>query len=117
MHNALLIDEIQRLIFSFCLHKDLAFLACACHAFSPAALDLRWQSLSSVVGLLLLIPGVQLTDNTLVGPTLLIMIYGIFMLTKVFLPALRPKYQRARLDTIQNLCFSCQEPLASPSSS
>jgi hypothetical protein len=66
MHNALLIDEVQRQIFRFCTSQDLAHLASCTHAFLDAALDLRWRDLSSIVGLLLLIPGVELQEGVIV---------------------------------------------------
>ncbi|KAH8833106.1 hypothetical protein DL96DRAFT_1705129 [Flagelloscypha sp. PMI_526] len=65
MHNALLIDEVQRQIFRFCTSQDLAHLASCTHAFLDAALDLRWRDLSSIVGLLLLIPGVELQEGVI----------------------------------------------------
>jgi len=69
MHQALLIDEILRHIFSF-ISEDglgpLGALARSCRAWTDPALDLVWIKLSSAVPLLQVIPGVRLVDGTYV---------------------------------------------------
>jgi hypothetical protein len=69
MHRALFIDELLRQIFSFISEdgsETLGALARSCKAWTDPALDLVWMTLTSVVPLLHVIPGVQLVDGVYV---------------------------------------------------
>lgn len=69
MQPALLIDEILRHIFEYASEDGLGTLralAASCQAWQGLALDYLWIRLSSVVPLLLLIPGVSLVHGVYV---------------------------------------------------
>ncbi|KAF9563097.1 hypothetical protein CPC08DRAFT_341092 [Agrocybe pediades] len=66
MHQALLIDEIFREIASFTLEYGRKSLICAartCRAWKDPALDFIWERLPSVEPLLVLLPGVSLSNG------------------------------------------------------
>ncbi|KAG6854013.1 hypothetical protein C0991_011500 [Blastosporella zonata] len=72
MQQALLIDEIIRLIFHFSEEDGpatLNTLARTCRAWEGPALDYLWTRLPSITPLLQLIPGVELVDGTYVLKT------------------------------------------------
>lgn len=69
MHQALLVDELLRLIFSFAAEDGSAMvsaLARSCRAWTDPALDFVWMNLTSIVPLLHTIPDVQLVDGVYV---------------------------------------------------
>lgn len=72
MHQALLVDELLRLIFSFAAEDGsatLSALARSCRAWTDPALDFVWVKLTSVVPLLYTIPDVYLVDGVYVCDT------------------------------------------------
>ncbi|PPQ69818.1 hypothetical protein CVT26_014196 [Gymnopilus dilepis] len=73
MHPALIIDEILRLIFGFCLEEDRMSLACAartCKTWTDPALDALWCQISSPEPLLLLLPSTNKGQNYIDRPPL-----------------------------------------------
>ncbi|KAH9479398.1 hypothetical protein JR316_0007988 [Psilocybe cubensis] len=66
MHPALSIDEILCRIFYFCSEYDqrsLLFAAQTCKAWTDPALDLLWRRLHSLGPLLLLLPGITISND------------------------------------------------------
>lgn len=71
MHRALLIDEILRDIFEFCLESGrgtLVQVARSCKSWKDPALDKIWRRLSWVGPLLDLIPGLSYIEGVYVSP-------------------------------------------------
>lgn len=70
MHPVFLIDEILRRIFYFCSEYDQHSLVCSartCKAWKDPALDLVWNRLFSLSPLLLLLPGISVSNNEYVS--------------------------------------------------
>ena len=70
MHQALLIDEIIRVIFDICGgegRRTLDRLARCCTAWKDPALDILWSSLPCATPLFRLIPGVLEKDDIFVS--------------------------------------------------
>lgn len=73
MHQALLIDEIVRDIFSICAeerHGSLCRLARCCKSWRDPALDNLWRRLACMTPLLRLLPGFEEKDGVFVSPKL-----------------------------------------------